>query len=301
MEINYLRDFICIAQLGSLSKAADLKDMSQPAMSHILSVVEAFAGTKLFDRVGRSLQLNKNGKLFLDAAMESLSILDNTVDLLHNPTKKITGKISVAIISLHPVFPELITRFCQLYPDVEISVTPEYDENELNSSICDVCFLSQPNQNHDLIGHRIFSEKVFLVVTKTHHLADRQSVPLKDLENESWAISPRRRTREEIINMCIHAGFTPKIGLEIGSLSLQKAYIMLRQGITLWPESLLSHAEHNLAFISVDDDICKRTYEIAWWKNKRQTLAMKVFIDFADRYCQIPGNIINPDLLDIIK
>lgn len=285
MEIDYLRNFVDIAHLGNLTKAAELNNISQPAMSRILSVVENYAGTNLFDRVGRSLQLNQRGKIFLDAVIESLSILDNAKSKICDQSKNLIGDLNIAVISIHHIIPILITKFAAIHPDVRISTFPISDENELNASNCDLCFLTEPNRNSDQESKRLFDENLLAVVTKQHKLAEKTSIDLRELSDDLFVTTPRWRTKESLVDLCNQAGFTPKIGLEIDNLNMQKSFIMLRQAVTLWPESATSAEDRDLKFIPIAEPYCARTFVVSWWKNRRITPVMEALIEFAATHC----------------
>ena len=75
MELQHLRYFRDIARLESISRAAELNHIAQPAMSRVVSLLEKEFGVALFDRVGRNIRLNTCGRILLGAAEQSLSVL----------------------------------------------------------------------------------------------------------------------------------------------------------------------------------------------------------------------------------
>ena len=76
MEITKIKQFIVIAEEESISKAADRLYISQPALSKSLSILENELSCTLFDRVGRRLILNSQGKRFMVYARQISDILD---------------------------------------------------------------------------------------------------------------------------------------------------------------------------------------------------------------------------------
>jgi LysR family hydrogen peroxide-inducible transcriptional activator len=65
MELHQLRYFCAIADTGSFSRAARQTFVSQPALSQQIAKLEDELGTRLFDRLGRSVTLTEIGKSFL--------------------------------------------------------------------------------------------------------------------------------------------------------------------------------------------------------------------------------------------
>ena len=68
MTLNQLKIFLKIAEVGSVTKAADLLGMTQSAASASIASLENIYQVKLFKRVGRSITLSDEGKRFLPEA-----------------------------------------------------------------------------------------------------------------------------------------------------------------------------------------------------------------------------------------
>src|SRR3546814_4646477 len=69
MEIRQLRYFVAMAEAGSLAKASERLNISQPALSVHLANLEAELGTTLVTRSNRGVELTEDGKLLLDRAI----------------------------------------------------------------------------------------------------------------------------------------------------------------------------------------------------------------------------------------
>ena len=76
MNVAQLRYFITVAQLENISKAAELLYLKQPALSKNISKLEEELGTPLFERNGKRLSLNVQGKRFLECANTVLRELE---------------------------------------------------------------------------------------------------------------------------------------------------------------------------------------------------------------------------------
>lgn len=64
MNIAQLQGFVFAAQTDSITQAAKLAYISQPAMTKLIHQLEKELGVQLFDRTGRTIQLNAQGQLF---------------------------------------------------------------------------------------------------------------------------------------------------------------------------------------------------------------------------------------------
>src|SRR5437763_9974941 len=76
MELHQLRYFCAIAETGSFSRAAQQSHVSQPSLSQQIRKLEDELGTRLFDRLGRTVRLTEPGRAFLPRARAVLGELE---------------------------------------------------------------------------------------------------------------------------------------------------------------------------------------------------------------------------------
>jgi LysR family nitrogen assimilation transcriptional regulator len=80
MDTRQLKNFLKIAELGSISRAADALDLAQPSLSQQMMRLEDEVGAKLFRRTSRGVVLTDPGKLFVEHARHILQTFDRAVD-----------------------------------------------------------------------------------------------------------------------------------------------------------------------------------------------------------------------------
>ncbi len=78
MHIRWLEDFVCLAQAGSLARAAELRNVTPPAFGRRMQALEVWAGAPLIDRSAFPVRLTAEGRQFLEAAQSALRTLDDT-------------------------------------------------------------------------------------------------------------------------------------------------------------------------------------------------------------------------------
>lgn len=77
MHIRWLEDFICLAQAGSLARAAELRNVTPPAFGRRMQALEVWAGAPLIDRSAFPVRLTAEGRQFLEAAQNALQTLED--------------------------------------------------------------------------------------------------------------------------------------------------------------------------------------------------------------------------------
>ena len=84
MEINYLREFVVLAQTGNFMEAADLLYCSQSTLSKHIQNMETELGVPLFDRTTRKVALSKFGQLLLPYAKQIAELQDTYTAILQS-------------------------------------------------------------------------------------------------------------------------------------------------------------------------------------------------------------------------
>ncbi len=118
MDLNSLNTFIAIAETGSFSEAGERLHLTQPAVSKRIAALEQQLNARLFDRVGREVNLTEAGRALLPRAYQLLNVLDDTRRALNNLTGEVSGRLVLATshhIGLHRL-PPLLRAFTPATP-----------------------------------------------------------------------------------------------------------------------------------------------------------------------------------------
>ena len=124
MDIAALQAFLAVAETGSFSHAAERIFLTQPAISKRIAALEASLGTRLFDRIGRTIQITPAGQALLTRSHAILRELDDVRRSITNLAGAISGELSLATshhIGLHRL-PRPLKQFHQHYPAVRLDL-----------------------------------------------------------------------------------------------------------------------------------------------------------------------------------
>src|SRR2546430_12636708 len=124
MELHQLRYFCAVVETGSFSRAAEQSHVSQPSLSQQILKLEDELGTRLFDRLGRSVRLTELGKTFLPRARAVLRELEAAKGDVVEGKEFIGGPITVGVIpTVGPYFlPARPTAFSRNFNQVRFTV-----------------------------------------------------------------------------------------------------------------------------------------------------------------------------------
>ena len=124
MDIAALQAFLAVAETNSFSRAAERIFLTQPAVSKRIAALEASLGTRLFDRIGRSIQITPAGQALLTRSHAILRELDDVRRSITNLAGTISGELSLATshhIGLHRL-PGPLKHFHERYPAVRLDL-----------------------------------------------------------------------------------------------------------------------------------------------------------------------------------
>jgi len=125
MELNQLRYFVSIAELGTVSEAAERLHKSQPVLSRQIQGLQASLGIALFESVGRNLRLTGAGEELLKYArtvLDDAEALKERADALRSGTEGIL-RVGATPQTLERLFPRLLEHFHRIMPAVDVRLT----------------------------------------------------------------------------------------------------------------------------------------------------------------------------------
>ena len=127
-NINSILAFVTVAREGSVSRAAELLNLTQPAISHQIKRLSEETGLDLFVRTAKGLQITADGSALLSEAEKVLSAMNDFVRVASTRQENITGSLKIGTI----VDPEFI-RLGQLLK--LLSIEYPYIETELSHGV----------------------------------------------------------------------------------------------------------------------------------------------------------------------
>ena len=122
MEFHQLRYVCAIADTGNFSRAAERCQITQPSLSQQVLKLEEELGTKLFDRLGRSIRLTEAGRAFIPRARTVLEQMEAARSSVADQNTDLRGSVAVGVIpTVAPyLIPSYAARFAKRYPDAKL-------------------------------------------------------------------------------------------------------------------------------------------------------------------------------------
>ncbi|HDZ8392312.1 TPA: LysR family transcriptional regulator [Klebsiella oxytoca] len=197
IRLRHLHTFVAVAQQGTLGRAAETLNLSQPALSKTLNELEQLTGTRLFERGRLGAQLTLVGEQFLTHAVKVLDALNtagqalNRKEGLSNDIVRI-GALPTAALG---ILPSVIGQFHQQQKDITLQVATMNNIMllaGLKSGEIDIGIgrMSDPELMSGLNYELLFLESLKLVVRPGHPLL-QETVTLSRVMEWPVVVSPK--------------------------------------------------------------------------------------------------------------
>lgn len=239
MEIDQLKYFLRVAELGNFTRAAEDLTVSQPALSRSIQKLEEELGQPVFERMTRSVALTEAGNLLLGRAREILSIIDDTKAAITDDGK--SGRVRVgAIPTIAPYFlPTVLRSFAADFPKATVVVQENTTEQLLKSCVqgqIDLAILALPLPAKYLEVEPLFEEELLLVLPPEHPLADKPTIRLKDVEAFPFVLLDEAHClSDNIVSFCRQRSFQPVAVERTSQLAMVQELVSLSHGISMIP------------------------------------------------------------------
>lgn len=217
MDKRSLECFIALAEELHFHRAARRCHISQPALSQLLRRLEDHLQVQLLLRSKRQVSLTRSGTVFLDEARRIVRAIDTAVERTRQIDGGMVGHLSVGATAsaLFIVMPEIAERFRAALPQVDLRLhhmTTAEQETSLRNHDIHVGICHPPVADSGLHCDLLAELPFYVVLSQSNPLAERPSLALRDLAEQSFILFPRDvgpRLYDHIIALCQRAGFSP--------------------------------------------------------------------------------------------
>ncbi len=193
MTLDQLRIFVAVAERRHVTKAAAALGMTQSAASAAVAALERRYGARLFDRVGRGIELTDTGRRFLPKARAVLDQMKAARAELEDFSDPAVGTVSVAASQTIANYwlPRRLTTFHTDYPrvrlDVQIGNTRQVEAAVLEGR-CELGLVEGRTESSALLRRQIDHDRLVLVIANGQPLPPETAPGRPDLRSVAWVV-----------------------------------------------------------------------------------------------------------------
>ena len=223
MELRHLRYFTALADELHFGRAADAAFVAQSTLSQQIRTFEDEMGVQFFERSTGGVKLTEAGRTFLPYAKRVLREARRAESVARAARDGLAGLLTITYegTAMRSGLPTIIKAFQEQRPHGELDLVEQTTREQvtaLREEESDAGFLFLPVNERGLRVRELFTAPMIVVLPSGHRLAERDTVPLRELEGEPhviWARGGAPRIHDAYVRACHEAGFTPRIIQEI--------------------------------------------------------------------------------------
>lgn len=221
MELRHLRYFVEVARDEHFGRAAARLRIAQPPLSRQIRQLEEEIGVALLERRGRGVRLTEAGRVFREEARHTLDAAARATARAVAASRGEIGKLAVGFVdtsAYNGLPPRIFRRFRARYPHIALELLPLTSINQwqaLREDRIQLGFVYHlPVDDPEVEVRPVYGDRVVLALPRSHRLARRRGLRLRDLRDESFVWFPRAvspRYYDLVSNACQAAGLQPKV------------------------------------------------------------------------------------------
>jgi LysR family nitrogen assimilation transcriptional regulator len=274
IELRQLRYFVTIVDAGSLTRAAELLYVAQPALSQQLAALESNVNAKLLNRSSKGIKPTEAGLALYKHAQAVLKMVEDTKAVVRTPEAGLSGRVRLGIpatIASILVAP-LVERLQEKHPGIILEVyenPSSYLAPQLLEQRVDLSLLVDSIPGNGLIASPLLSENLYFVHRKDGHPLGKPShVTLDDIQRIPMVLPTRSTTLRQLIDNAFNAqGIEPAVVAETSSMqTLLTLVTQAPVGTFQTLAAVASHKDGKTLLVSLIQPVMVRRLYLAYSK-----------------------------------
>ena len=216
MNFLQLRYFLIVAEEEHITRAAEKLHIAQPSLSTSVRRLEKELGVPLFDRQGRNIVLNANGRKLQKHAQYIFNRLDRLHAELEEASDNIHTRLVLAVNnSLY--MNNWLRNFVSENPGIRLWLKMLSEEDmidALRNESVDIALGEFSTNAPDIACREILQDEYIVLVPVDHHLADRKRLSFEDIRTEPFVALPAGATSRIIDKLFAQKNEKPNIVFE---------------------------------------------------------------------------------------
>ncbi|MEA2529424.1 MAG: hypothetical protein QOG89_1068 [Thermomicrobiales bacterium] len=285
-SLHDLALFLAGVEHGTMTAAAAIEAIRQPAISAQIKVLERYYRTALLERGGRTVRPTAAGSVVADYARRMLRLADELKRAIDDLEGLASGRLVVGASSTvgEQFLPTYLGRFHAAHPNVAIEVaignTDEITQRVLDREL-DLAFVGRAPSDPNLVAEPVFRDEIVAFVAPGDPLLTEAPLDPAQLGARQFVVRERGSATRELALGCLSsAGCIPGHVIELGSNEAVKRAVEARLGIGL----LSTHAIEAERLAGLLEDLplrgwdCRRSFWLIRLADRSLTRAEQAFL-----------------------
>jgi LysR family transcriptional regulator, nitrogen assimilation regulatory protein len=276
MDLKQLRAFLTVADTGNVTRAAELLNLVQPAVSRQLRLLEQDLGVELFEREHHGMVLTDPGKALLVYTRRAMLELDRARAEIAGSVDSITGLVTVGLLpsTCNLISSPLVSAVAANYPGIRIRIAMGYAgtlQQWLETGEIDTALLYGVERSPHVYAKPLLEESLWVVGPASAKLRRHRPVRLASLVGKPLILpNGPHGLRTLIDHACAVSNVELTIVAETNAMNIQKSLVLGGHGLTiLAPVAFADELAHKqVTAAPLEDPTITRTIVLALPSNR---------------------------------
>ncbi len=191
LDLGQVRCFVAAATELNFRRAAALLNMTQPPLSRQIQLLEDNLGVMLFERIGRTVKLTTEGRVFLADATRLLNLAEQAESTVRRASKGKTGRVRLGFTGAagYELIPELLVAAADVLPEIDVVLIELVSAAQIEAfaaNTIDLGFLRPLPSRQKLEFLLVDEEPLIVALPKRHMLCQFEQIALKQLDEQPF-------------------------------------------------------------------------------------------------------------------
>lgn len=272
LDLGQVRCFVAAATELNFRRAAALLNMTQPPLSRQIQLLEHNLGVDLFERVGRTVKLTTEGRIFLADAIRLLNLAEQAETTVRRASKGKTGRVRIGFTGAagYETIPGLLAAAKQALPEIDVVLFELISVAQIEAfyaNTIDLGFMRPVSSRQQLELQLVEEEALVVALPREHPLCAHETIALKQLNDQPFIMhSPVQgkyfydRLMGIFASNDVQVNITQYIDQSPTILSMVRAGL----GLSILPASAQRFHYDNVEFRHLSDVVALAEMCMAW-------------------------------------
>lgn len=292
MNERQLKIFFEVATRLSMTEAAKVLSMTQPAISQTIKEIETEYQECFFDRIGKKLYLTNAGEIMLGYTRRILNISDECKKSIKDLKELRKGHLKIGASTTIGIYilTDIIGEYKKLHNEIDVSIIIENTKNISNLILenkVDIAFVEGPVYSEEILKKDFWDDELVLVCNNENSLNERNNLKIQDIVNQKFIMREQGSGTREVIEALFKLhNIELNNYLELGSTEAIKRAVEAGLGISCLSERAIKREleQKILGVIRISDMVISRKLNLIYHKDKSFSKLTKDFICFCKKY-----------------
>ncbi|MFE7069106.1 LysR family transcriptional regulator [Streptomyces sp. NPDC057620] len=241
MDLKQLKAIVTVAEVGSVTRAAELLHLVQPAVTRQIRTLEQELGIPLFERTGQGMRPTEAGAIMVDRARRALGELERARAEVQPTPGAVTGIVTVGLLeSTSDLLAEsLVSAVAEHHPGVQLRLMTAYSghlQQWLDDGDLDLTLLYNLDSTPSLNARPLVRERLWAVAPASAGLRADRPVPFAEAAEHPLVMPTSGHALRSLIDAAAaRAGAGLNVVAQTNSMRVQKQLVRAGHGWTVLP------------------------------------------------------------------